>query len=191
MATLTSPILSDDEYRSSWDDQSTQDETGFASIIEDYLRAGNALEDSADSVSGQQDLITLDYLTTRVLTSVWAAAAAKILEPVRRTNYNELFFEELAASHPERLIQLIFNGGLRPSDLTFAAETLGRVAEGRPAIRALLALLGHNSSLAREGAIYGLSHRLDVPEVREALALLSVSDPSPGVRDAASDVLAT
>ena len=51
--------------------------------------------------------------------------------------------------------------GLRPSDLTFVAEALGRLQDSDNARSVLIRLLGHEAALVREGAIYGLSHHLN------------------------------
>lgn len=96
-------------------------------------------------------------------------------------------FEELSESEPEKLLALVRRRTLRPSDLTFAAEALGRVSSGH-AKHALLELLDHAAALVREGAIYGLAHHLD-PAVRQALLEVALNDPSPGVRDAASELI--
>jgi len=53
---------------------------------------------------------------------------------------------------------------------------------------ALLNLLANESALVREGVVYGLSHHLD-PVVAPTLRRIAETDPSPGVREAALEVL--
>ena len=61
---------------------------------------------------------------------------------------------------------------------------------GDKARAACLGLLNHPSALVREGALLGLSEHLDHPGVRPALEQASHTDPSPGVRGLAQDLLA-
>lgn len=96
------------------------------------------------------------------------------------------FFSDMA---PEQLIAYL--GEPRENyNLTFAAEAAGLVdSEHWPAARAaLLKLLKHESSLVREGVIYGLTGHLD-DEVRVALENVRANDASPGVREAADEAL--
>jgi hypothetical protein len=97
-------------------------------------------------------------------------------------------FELLAARFPHDLVKLIEQDRLEPSDLTFAAEALGRSNIGWLVRRALKPLLRHASAVVREGAIYGLQKHLNA-EVRAALASVVNSDASPAVRNAAEDAL--
>ena len=77
---------------------------------------------------------------------------------------------------------------LEPADLTFAAEDLGRGEDHHMIRRALMPLLDHASAVVREGAIYGLTRHL-TPEVCARLRDMAATDPSPGVRDAATEAL--
>lgn len=101
----------------------------------------------------------------------------------------EAMFELLAERYPRELAKLISSEKLRPADLTFAAEALGRSPDAQLVQRTLLPLLRHPSPLVREGAIYGLAHCLD-DAVRHAILQMAQSDPSPGVRASAVDLLA-
>jgi HEAT repeat protein len=80
---------------------------------------------------------------------------------------------------------------MKVSQLTFAAEELGEEAPEEIAVPALLPLLEHKSPVVREGAIYGLAHHLSNEKVKTKLDELAQKDTSPGVREAASDVLNT
>jgi hypothetical protein len=102
----------------------------------------------------------------------------------------EAMFEYLAQTAPLELIRLA--SGLRPSQLTFAAEWLGRSGDPRARL-VLLGLLRHVSPLVREGAIYGLEALGGeaLAAARQQLAELTLPDvePSPGVLAAAREAL--
>ena len=100
----------------------------------------------------------------------------------------EAAFELLAARFPHELARLIDGQRLEISDLTFAAEALGRCELGWLVRHTLLPLLTHASPVVREGAIYGLQKHLDA-DARTTMGTLSDSDPSPAVRLAARDAL--
>jgi hypothetical protein len=85
-------------------------------------------------------------------------------------------------------VKLIKHDRLEPSDLTFAAEALGRSDMGWLVRHALKPLLRHASAIVREGAIYGLQKHLNA-EVRSALEAVVNSDASRAVRTAAEDAL--
>lgn len=98
-------------------------------------------------------------------------------------------FGKLADTDPRQLLELLGNGVLASTDLTFAAETAGRVQDADAAVNALLPLLAHPSPLVREGAVYGLSHHLSRQWVRMRVEYLAAHDLSPGVRAAAVEAL--
>lgn len=97
-------------------------------------------------------------------------------------------FELLAARFPYDLVKLIEHGRLKPSDLTFVAEALGRSKMGGLVRHALKPLLTHPSPVVREGAIYGLQKHID-DEVRAVLESVLAEDESRAVRMAAEDAL--
>lgn len=97
-------------------------------------------------------------------------------------------FERLAAREPAKLVALIEAGTLRPSDLTFAAEIVGRIPQPELIVPVLTRLLDHSSPLIREGAVYGLSNHMS-DTVRATLRRVVEGDASPGVREAAQSVL--
>jgi HEAT repeat protein len=101
----------------------------------------------------------------------------------------EAMFEVLAARFPFDLVKLIEKDGLAPTDLTFAAEALGRSNVSWQVRHTLKPLLDHESAVVREGAIYGLQRHLD-DDLRERLAKIAKDDPRAGVRTAAEDALA-
>ena len=94
---------------------------------------------------------------------------------------------DLAVENPARLFWMLRHS---PSlfELTFAAEAAGMLSDSEAVRSALMPLLGHSISLVREGAIYGLARHLN-DSVMVALRELAQSDPSPGVREAAKEVL--
>lgn len=95
------------------------------------------------------------------------------------------YFEELCNTNPEELADLVISGQLRPSDLTFAAEWLGRSSSPRAhSILESLALDEKQTPVAREGAFYGLLH-LGV-DVQSVLISFSKSASS-GLRFLAKD----
>jgi hypothetical protein len=97
-------------------------------------------------------------------------------------------FELLALRFPRDLAKLIQNNRLKPSDLTFAAEALGRSNIGLLVRPVLQPLLSHFSAVVREGAIYGLQRHMD-EAVRATLGIVAKDDSSPAVRMAAEDAL--
>ena len=71
-------------------------------------------------------------------------------------------------------------------DAIDAAEGLADSTEAR---RVLFPFLQDGTAVCRESAIYALRNHINAT-VREALREMSECDPSPGVRQAASDMLA-
>jgi HEAT repeat protein len=103
-------------------------------------------------------------------------------------NVCEEMFEVLAERFPEDLLSLISNDTLASSALTFAAEAAGRIPDGAAVRATLMPLLGHASAIVREGAIYGLRGHFN-EAVSVKLSELAQRDPSPAIRQAASDTL--
>lgn len=108
--------------------------------------------------------------------------------PAMHHQWSRSHFRSLRKRAPKRLVMLISGDTLDVADLTFAAEIAGEIEEESSVVPALLKLLDHDSSLVREGAVYGLVNHLTA-DVRDRLCLMSLNDPSPGVRDAASDAI--
>jgi hypothetical protein len=99
-------------------------------------------------------------------------------------------FKDLAHNNPQALYELLGSGRLSSVDLTFAAEAAGElIVLGERVRDILVALLHHSDAVVREGVLYGLSMG-SIGQHRERIAKLAESDPSPGVRQAASDILA-
>jgi hypothetical protein len=99
-------------------------------------------------------------------------------------------FRSLAREDPGYLIRWIQSGNLRPSMLTFAAETLGDTATNSSMIAdVLLGLTKNKSALVREGAIYGTADYLAYPGIADRIHYLAQNDLSLGVREAATDIL--
>jgi hypothetical protein len=105
-----------------------------------------------------------------------------------RPDPTESDFRRLATESPLRLVWLLRYGGLRPAQLTFAAEIAGGIPQPDVVVPALVELLSHPSPVVREGAVYGLGKHL-TDEVRLRLAAVSEQDSSPAVRAAAHDAL--
>lgn len=72
---------------------------------------------------------------------------------------------------------------------TFILEELGKVCPSEVIVPALLHALEHESPLVREGALMGLYEHRTYPGVLDRARDVVASDPSPGVRMAASDLL--
>jgi len=102
--------------------------------------------------------------------------------------YSEAEFERLAQEEPSELLQILKTGVLLSADLTFAAEAAGRIPDSDRVKKALLPLLKHPSAVVREGAIYGLARHLD-KQIATALEKLAYEDDSPGVREAALELI--
>lgn len=101
-------------------------------------------------------------------------------------------FEHLAQSSPSALVDLALRELTdQPVLLAQAAEALSLTTAPAGVVRSfLLDLLSHPRPFVREGAIVGLASLVDVPAVRAMLEKLAREDLSPGVREAAADVLA-
>lgn len=102
--------------------------------------------------------------------------------------------ERMAREDPRGLVRLLAPSALLPiEDLTFAAEIAGRLIEDSELVRpALVALLDRADPVVREGAILGLAHHGHASEdVLWLMRGMRARDPSPGVRAAASDLLAS
>ena len=90
-------------------------------------------------------------------------------------------YEQLVASDPDLLVEWAESGELiKPSDLTFAAEHLGKCQKSLPV---LLQLLKHDSPVVREGAIYGLFGLREL--ISDALDECAEKDPNATIRDIA------
>jgi hypothetical protein len=91
-------------------------------------------------------------------------------------------------TRPRHLVAMIYSHLHEPSELTFAAETLGSIPDPQLVMPVLRDLLEHSSPLVREGAVYGLAQQR-TPEAKSLLCKVAREDPSRGVRDAAADYL--
>ncbi len=100
---------------------------------------------------------------------------------------------DLARGEPEELFHLVLEGDLSIPLLTFAAEALGQVppAYYPQASHLLRRLLHHPHAVVREGAVYGIAGIAErSPTVLEFVRPLAGDrEPSPGVRQAAAEVL--
>ena len=127
--------------------------------------------------------------------TAWMVTIDRILEHVgSRSGFPEPCrdaFDHLAKEDAARLASWILFGRLGRAHLSYAAEALGRETEGtegQAVVLVLTRLLEHESPLVREGAVYGLSyHRSGA--VDRVLRQVERDDASPGVREAAADIL--
>lgn len=97
-------------------------------------------------------------------------------------------FAAMAEHSPDELLDLLRGGTLQVSELTFAAEIAGQIPDPEAIVPELMQLLEHGEAVVREGALYGLANHM-FPFVREAIKKVAQSDPSPGVCEAASEIL--
>jgi len=104
--------------------------------------------------------------------------------------------DALAMEDPETLINMLVDGSLNTSMLSFAAELAGREIEKvefrDKLVSNLLSLLQHESSLVREGAVMGLDYLYYYfPNVQKELKqrMDPKVEPSEGVRDAAEEAV--
>lgn len=116
-----------------------------------------------------------------------ASFATKIADP----RPSEELFESLAKRSPDRLLEYLSPGNLPLADLAFATEATGLIDDPTRAIPCLLALLKHVYAPVREASVYALArHAGSYEEIRSALRTTAESDPSLGVKEAASEALA-
>ncbi len=116
------------------------------------------------------------------------SSEARVAVDARWPDVSEAMFDYLALHFPMELLSLVSSEVLAPPTLTFAAEIAGKVSDSQAVRAALVPLLDHESALVREGAIYGLRDHIDATVAKKVRALAK-HDPSPGVRQAASDTL--
>lgn len=93
----------------------------------------------------------------------------------------------LAHTDHAELLRLAEDPGTYPPDLTFIAEALGPLEPKGEVRVALIALLSHEKTIVREGALLGLVHHVD--RAWMALRHVSLSDSSPACRTLAQDIL--
>jgi hypothetical protein len=133
----------------------------------------------------------------RASVSGWASQDRKkfIHNYIQSSKWGQLsqsMFDELAISEPKRLLEIVKHGDLEPSLLTYASESIGRIENMeviQEGLNILLSLSKHNSSLVREGSVYGMANFLNNSLVGARLSEMLVSDTSDGVRSAVRDVI--
>ena len=129
--------------------------------------------------------------------SRWSSAATRpdafSVEDTEEEPLSEQRLEDLAHEDPEKLFSLVREGALSVPLLTFAAEALGQVppAYYPQASQLLRRLLTHPHAVVREGAVYGIAGIAERSPTVLAFVkpLASDREPSPGVREAAAEVL--
>ena len=97
-------------------------------------------------------------------------------------------FNELAITNPKMLEEWILAGKLAPSFLTFAIESLGSIP-GDEFISTLIKITAHVNPMAREGAIYALSHHLGNTLVKERMQQLNQQDVNANIRELITEIL--
>ncbi len=157
-------------------------------VLSDHFGQGNS--DEAKTIRQAQGNAFLEVQRGRALPPYLMLLSPQALVAVdaRWSDVCEAMFEFLATNYPNDLLKLVAADVLAPPALTFAAEIAGRTSMAAAVRSALLALLDHESPLVREGAIYGLRENADA-SVRNKLAALAKGDPSPAIRQVASDTL--
>lgn len=142
-------------------------------------------------ISETNERALIDFRRHRALPPALSAlsTAAQVAVSTHWTEPCEAMFEFLSDHFEADLLALVSSRKLSAPDMTFAAEMAGRAGDSRAVREVLLPLLDHESSLVREGAIYGLREHAD-GNVVTRLSALSQDDASPAIRRAASDTLA-
>lgn len=140
-------------------------------------------ENSIPTASNLEVLSRSFFGPIRPPSYIWLDASAY-------TDPSEEKFERMAKEQPSTLVNLLLVNVLRPADLSFAAEAAGLVSASELVRAPLLALLDHASGMVREGAVYGLAHHMSI-DVKARLEYVAENDSSPGVREAAREVLET
>lgn len=115
--------------------------------------------------------------------------ANRYLESSRWGQACREMFYELVIEDAEILAGLIRSQALKPSSLTFAAETLGQAPLQENFLVLLLDLLKHTSPIVREGAIYGLTNYLSDNRVQVQLRHMADHDVNEEVCEAAREAL--
>jgi len=157
-------------------------------VLSDHFGAGSS--DDAKTIREAQGNAFLDLQRGRALPPYLTLLSpeARVAVDARWSDVSEAMFEFLAANYPSELLKLIAGDVLSPPAMTFAAEIAGRTSLGHAVRTVLLPLLDNSSPLVREGAIYGLRQHADATVVGK-LRILAANDPSPAIRQAASDTL--
>ena len=91
----------------------------------------------------------------------------------------------LAAIPIGDLLDAIEGGGMRPADLTFAAERLGREPMDSRIELALRTMARHPMAVVRAGAALGMIEA--APLFDDVLRVMAAEDSSPGVRMVAGE----
>jgi len=129
-------------------------------------------------------------MTSIVLKHVRRDEAPRFVQVAQPADWAGDDFKVLAVREPDRLRALVAEGRLADHDLTYAAEALGLITDTNLVAAVLVRLARHSSPVVREGVIYGLARHVSAsPLVRAALEQLAANDPSPGVREAATEAL--
>ena len=102
----------------------------------------------------------------------------------------EALFEYLAVYSPEGLLTIVQKGKLEPYDLTYAVRAFSSVLPNPLIKQELMRLTEHAVMYVREGALFGLSAYLSENDVVRRIEHLSKADASPGVKEAAAEILA-
>lgn len=103
----------------------------------------------------------------------------------------EKSFAHLAAVDPFALATWIASGDLKPTQLTFAAEHMGRAGDGVRwlVVATLVPLLSHTHVYVREGAMMGLTQYAADDDVRPMFERIAMSDESETLRGMAEEIL--
>ena len=97
-------------------------------------------------------------------------------------------FEHWAQHDHDAMIAYLRDPASDVAGLTFAAEATRGCTDHR-VVDAVVDLIEHPSPVVRDGVLLGLQDT-DNAAIRLAVAMMSMSDPSRGVRETASDLVA-
>jgi NAD(P)-dependent dehydrogenase (short-subunit alcohol dehydrogenase family) len=119
-----------------------------------------------------------------------AVRSAPVLVPKNQRDVGERELEALAVSNASELVRLATTHSEDPVLVSRVAEALAHSTGGVDVLAFLAGLLAHRRPFVRESALYGLAPFLEREhELRRAVESLSTQDTSPGVREAAAEVL--
>lgn len=98
-------------------------------------------------------------------------------------------FEDLAKTNQKEFVNILLDKETSNGKLSWGAEYAGEMLPQEVCIPVLFELSDHDSSLVREGVVYGLEHHIHREDVINKLKLIAEKDPAKGVRKAAAEAL--
>jgi len=109
-------------------------------------------------------------------------------------SYSDNQLTALAQNNPKELARILSSPNASTSMLTFGAEILGgEVKDEEVVLPVLTKLLKHVNAIVREGAVLGISafyvDKTPPTDILEKLKSMSMSDPSPAIKDTVKSML--